>query len=92
MFENPSPAIHRGAIDKTTITSQPPQRVMEGMVTLLRDMEVLIEEESSFKYTCVKSQSIGSSVNVSFFFCLVVGLCLSNVRDSLGTKFVSQSN
>jgi len=46
---------HRGAIDQTTITTQPPFKVMKHVNTILRDMGVQIQEESAFHYRCIRA-------------------------------------
>jgi len=45
---------HRGAIDQTTITTQPPSKVMKQVSAMLRDMGVQIQEESTFRYRCIR--------------------------------------
>lgn len=47
--------IHRGAIDQTTITTQPPPKVMKHVKTILREMGVQVQEESSFNYRCIRA-------------------------------------
>ncbi|KAF9478575.1 hypothetical protein BDN70DRAFT_921815 [Pholiota conissans] len=45
---------HRGAIDQTTITAQPPGEVMKQVTVILFDMGLEIQKESAFKYRCVR--------------------------------------
>jgi len=47
--------IHRGAIDQTTITTQPPSKVMKHVNTILREMGVQIQEDSMFHYRCIRA-------------------------------------
>ena len=47
--------IHRGAIDQTTITTQPPSKVMRHANKILREMGVQIQEESAFHYRCIRA-------------------------------------
>lgn len=47
--------IHRGAIDQTTITTQPPSKVMKHANKILREMGVQIQEESAFHYRCIRA-------------------------------------
>ena len=47
--------IHRGAIDQTTITTQPPSKVMKHVNKILREMGVQIQEESVFHYRCIRA-------------------------------------
>jgi len=46
---------HRGAIDQTTITTQPPPKVMRRVNTILQEMGVQIQEESAFHYRCIRA-------------------------------------
>ncbi|KAM6493205.1 hypothetical protein JOM56_011339 [Amanita muscaria] len=45
--------IHRGALDQTLVTTEPPQRVMERIRQVLDDMGVHVQVESEFKYRCL---------------------------------------
>ncbi|KAF8811905.1 hypothetical protein BYT27DRAFT_7221300 [Phlegmacium glaucopus] len=47
--------IHRGAIDQTTITTQPPSKVMKHVNTILQEMGVQIQEEGPFHYRCIRA-------------------------------------
>ncbi|KAF8968767.1 hypothetical protein BDZ97DRAFT_1797949 [Flammula alnicola] len=47
---------HRGAIDQTTITTQPPSTVMKQVNAILHSMGVEIQEESTFKYRCIRAK------------------------------------
>lgn len=51
--------IHRGAIDQTTITTQPPSTVMKHVNKILREMGVQIQEESAFHYRCIRASRRG---------------------------------
>jgi len=48
--------IHRGAIDQTMITTQPPSKVMTRVSAVLHTMGVEIQEESTFKYRCIRAK------------------------------------
>ena len=48
--------IHRGAIDQTMITTQPPSKVMTRVSAVLHAMGVEIQEESTFKYRCIRAK------------------------------------
>jgi hypothetical protein len=48
--------IHRGAIDQTMITTQPPSKVMIRVSAVLHAMGVEIQEESTFKYRCIRAK------------------------------------
>ncbi|KDR73997.1 hypothetical protein GALMADRAFT_71590 [Galerina marginata CBS 339.88] len=54
---------HRGAIDQTTITTQPPSKVMKQMTAILRDMGVQIQEESTFRYRCIRPKKSEDEAN-----------------------------
>ncbi|KAF8630717.1 hypothetical protein AX15_002742 [Amanita polypyramis BW_CC] len=45
--------IHRGALDQTLVTSEPPPRVMEQIRQILDDMGIVVKTESDFKYRCI---------------------------------------
>ena len=49
--------IHRGAIDQTTITTQPPSKVMKHVNKILQEMGVQIQEESVFNYRCIRASN-----------------------------------
>ena len=51
--------IHRGAIDQTTITTQPPSMVMKHVNKILQEMGVQIQEESVFHYRCIRASRRG---------------------------------
>lgn len=51
--------IHRGAIDQTTITTQPPSKVMKHVNKILQEMGVQIQEESAFHYRCIRASRRG---------------------------------
>ena len=48
--------IHRGAIDQTMITTQQPSKVMTRVSAVLHTMGVEIQEESTFKYRCIRAK------------------------------------
>ena len=48
--------IHRGAIDQTMITTQPPFKAMMRVSAVLHAMGVEIQEESAFKYRCIRAK------------------------------------
>jgi hypothetical protein len=62
--------LHRGAIDQTTITTQPPCTVMTQVTAILYDMGLEIQKESAFKYRCVRakkgSEELGNSQSLGF--------------------------
>ncbi|RDB17558.1 hypothetical protein Hypma_001009 [Hypsizygus marmoreus] len=47
-------AIHRGAIDQTTITTQPPPDVMQRVRGALESMGIEVHVESEYKYRCIR--------------------------------------
>jgi len=55
---------HRGAIDQTTITTQPPPKVMKHVNTILREMGVQVQEESTFHYRCIRAGRSDPSVDL----------------------------
>ena len=48
--------IHRGALDQTLVTTEPPLRVMARVHQVLHDMGALVQVESEFKYRCIRTQ------------------------------------
>lgn len=48
--------VHRGAIDQTMITTQPPSKVMTRVSAVLHAMGVEIQEESTFRYRCIRAK------------------------------------
>jgi protein-serine/threonine kinase len=46
--------MHRGAIDKTTVTTQPPARVMAHVAGVLQAMGVEIQQESTYRFRCIR--------------------------------------
>jgi len=48
--------IHHGAVDQTTITTRPPPEVMVHMKEVLIGMGVTVQDESKFKYRCVRDK------------------------------------
>jgi hypothetical protein len=49
------PAIHRGAIDQTTITTRSPSEVMESVKLALESMGVEMQVECLYKLRCVRA-------------------------------------
>ena len=47
---------HRGAIDQTMITTKPPCKVMQRVSAVLHAMGVEVQEESTFKYRCIRAK------------------------------------
>ena len=55
--------VHHGAVDQTTITSGNPPKVMKHVLDVLLDMGLEVQEESQYKFRCVrpKKRKIGST-------------------------------
>jgi len=55
--------VHHGAVDQTTITSGNPPEVMKHVSEVLVDMGLDVQEESQYKFRCVrpKKKKIGST-------------------------------
>jgi protein-serine/threonine kinase len=55
--------VHHGAVDQTTITSGNPPEVMKHVLEVLTEMGLEIQEESQYKFRCVrpKKKRIGST-------------------------------
>ena len=55
--------VHHGAVDQTTITSGNPPEVMKHVLEVLMEMGLEVQEESSYKFRCVrpKKRKIGST-------------------------------
>jgi len=55
--------VHHGAMDQTTITSGNPPEVMRHVLDVLLEMGLEVQEESQYKYRCVrpKKRKIGST-------------------------------
>ena len=51
--------IHRGAIDKTTVTSQCPTRVMPWVKRILLEMGIEIQKIGNYNYRCVRRAKEG---------------------------------
>jgi hypothetical protein len=47
---------HRGAIDQTTTTTQPPPDVMKRVRHVLEGMGIEIQVESGYKYRCIRAK------------------------------------
>jgi protein-serine/threonine kinase len=56
--------IHHGAVDQTTVTTRPPGEVMLHVKEILEGMGMLLEEESEFKYRCVRQKRKKGAVGV----------------------------
>jgi protein-serine/threonine kinase len=59
-FLAPILGIHRGAIDQSTITTQPPQEVMKRVDSALRSLGIQVDVESDYKYFCVRPKKEGA--------------------------------
>ncbi|KAF7759891.1 hypothetical protein Agabi119p4_11586 [Agaricus bisporus var. burnettii] len=56
--------IHRGAIDRTTITTQPPKEVISKIKSVLDSIGINAQPESAFRYRCIRpSQANSGSEN-----------------------------
>jgi protein-serine/threonine kinase len=55
--------VHHGAVDQTTITSGNPPEVMKHVLDVLLEMGLEVQEESQYKYRCIrpKKRKIGST-------------------------------
>lgn len=55
--------VHHGAVDQTTITSGNPPEVMKHVLDVLLEMGLEVQEESLYKFRCVrpKKRKIGST-------------------------------
>ena len=55
--------MHHGAVDQTTITSGNPPEVMKHVLDVLTEMGLEVEEESQYKFRCIrpKKRKIGST-------------------------------
>lgn len=56
---------HRGAIDQTTTTTQPPPEVMKQVKQVLETMGVEIQVESEYKYRCIRARRQSPPEDVS---------------------------
>ncbi|KAF5375400.1 hypothetical protein D9615_007962 [Tricholomella constricta] len=50
--------IHRGAIDKTTITTQAPPDAMARVRAALETMGIVVQAESEYRYRCIRPRRI----------------------------------
>lgn len=58
--------IHHGAVDQTTITTRPPPEVMAHVRKVLEGMGVEIQQESEYKYRCIRGKKRkGTMSNIS---------------------------
>jgi protein-serine/threonine kinase len=55
---------HRGAIDQTTTTTQPPPEVIKQVKQVLETMGVEIQVESEYKYRCIRARRQNPSEDV----------------------------
>lgn len=56
---------HHGAVDQTTITTQPPTEVMAHVKKILEGMGVEIQLESEYKYRCIRAKKRKNAVGSS---------------------------
>lgn len=58
-------AIHRGAIDNTTVTQRPPKEVMTKIRDVLDSIGICVQPESSFRFRCIRpsQSSYGSEIS-----------------------------
>ncbi|EKM76569.1 hypothetical protein AGABI1DRAFT_78304 [Agaricus bisporus var. burnettii JB137-S8] len=52
--------IHRGAIDRTTITTQPPKEVISKIKSVLDSIGINAQPESAFRYRCIRPSQANS--------------------------------
>jgi protein-serine/threonine kinase len=64
-YIGPNLGPHRGAIDQTTTTTQPPPEVMKNVRQVLETMGVEIQVESEFKYRCIRAKRRSAIEDVS---------------------------
>lgn len=50
--------VHRGAIDQTTITTEPPPSVMKRVREVLQSMGVVVQSESEYRYRCIRPRRL----------------------------------
>lgn len=51
-------AIHRGAIDKTTITNHAPPEAMRRVRVALQSMGVIVQAEGEYRYRCIRPRRL----------------------------------
>ncbi|GLB44567.1 hypothetical protein LshimejAT787_1701940 [Lyophyllum shimeji] len=54
----PGLAIHRGAIDKTTITNHAPPEAMRRVRVALQRMGVIVQAEGEYRYRCIRPRRL----------------------------------
>ncbi|XP_006455596.1 hypothetical protein AGABI2DRAFT_210030 [Agaricus bisporus var. bisporus H97] len=52
--------VHRGAIDRTTITTQPPKEVISKIKSVLDSIGINAQPESAFRYRCIRPSQANS--------------------------------
>ncbi|PPQ64122.1 hypothetical protein CVT24_008733 [Panaeolus cyanescens] len=97
--------IHHGAVDQTTITTRPPPEVMAHVRKVLEGMGVEIQQESEYKYRCIRGKkrkgtmsnlssapsNSGSGSPGSLAAVTMVGSAASNGIDKRGLPLPSPS-
>jgi len=58
-------AIHRGAIDNTTVTQRPPNEVMTQIRGILDSIGICVQPESSFRFRCIRPSQSSYASEVS---------------------------
>ena len=48
--------LHHGAVDQTTVTTGSPPDVMAHVTKILLDMGLEVQQESEYKYRCIRSK------------------------------------
>ncbi|EJD05099.1 uncharacterized protein FOMMEDRAFT_80756 [Fomitiporia mediterranea MF3/22] len=48
--------VHHGAVDQTTVTTGSPPEVMAHVTKVLLDMGLEVQQESEYKYRCIRSK------------------------------------
>ncbi|KAF5353530.1 hypothetical protein D9756_007839 [Leucocoprinus leucothites] len=57
-------AIHRGAIDNTTITQRPPNEVMNKVREVLDSIGINVQPESTFRFRCIRPSQLSSNSEI----------------------------
>ncbi|KAI0338603.1 Pkinase-domain-containing protein [Trametopsis cervina] len=89
--------IHHGAVDTTTITTNPPPVVMKHVKKVLEEMGIEIQLEGDYKYRCVrpkrrKAAGAGSQAANGLTAFTMVGSAASNGVDKRGLPAPPQSH
>lgn len=58
-------AIHRGAIDNTTVTQRPPNEVMTQIRGILDSIGICVQPESNFRFRCIRPSQSSYASEVS---------------------------